>query len=57
MRVGPPLSPVFSLSPHGHHPLPNLPDVAGPRPCQRSLSVLSPHQPAQNRGTTYSHTA
>lgn len=57
MRVGPPLSPVFSLSPHGHHPLPNLPDVTGPRHCQRSLSVLSPHQPAQNRGTTYSHTA
>ncbi|XP_073860056.1 smoothelin isoform X12 [Macaca fascicularis] len=27
-------------------------DVAGPRPCQRSLSVLSPHQPAQNREST-----
>ncbi|XP_012918957.1 smoothelin isoform X2 [Mustela putorius furo] len=24
-------------------------DLAGPRPCQRSLSVLSPCQPAQNR--------
>ncbi|XP_019651208.1 smoothelin isoform X2 [Ailuropoda melanoleuca] len=24
-------------------------DLPGPRPCQRSLSVLSPHQPAQNR--------
>ncbi|XP_034873284.1 smoothelin isoform X7 [Mirounga leonina] len=24
-------------------------DLAGPRPCQRSLSVLSPRQPAQNR--------
>ncbi|XP_058287514.1 smoothelin isoform X4 [Hylobates moloch] len=27
-------------------------DVAGPRPCQRSLSVLSPRQPAQNREST-----
>ncbi|XP_033089167.1 smoothelin isoform X8 [Trachypithecus francoisi] len=27
-------------------------DVAGPRPCQRSLSVLSPHQPAQNQEST-----
>lgn len=27
-------------------------DVIGPRPCQRSLSVLSPHQPAQNREST-----
>lgn len=25
------------------------PDLAGPRPCQRSLSVLSPRQPSQNR--------
>ncbi|XP_027432400.1 smoothelin isoform X5 [Zalophus californianus] len=24
-------------------------DLSGPRPCQRSLSVLSPRQPAQNR--------
>lgn len=28
-----------------------LPDLADPRPCQLSLSVLSPRQPAQNRGT------
>ncbi|XP_014597539.2 smoothelin isoform X2 [Equus przewalskii] len=27
-------------------------DLAGPRPCQRSLSVLSPRQPAQNREPT-----
>ncbi|XP_037863527.1 smoothelin isoform X2 [Chlorocebus sabaeus] len=27
-------------------------DVIGPRPCQRSLSVLSPHPPAQNREST-----
>lgn len=27
-------------------------DPAGPRPCQRSLSVLSPRQPAQNREPT-----
>ncbi|XP_054398901.2 smoothelin isoform X1 [Pongo abelii] len=27
-------------------------DVAGPRPCQRSLLVLSPRQPAQNREST-----
>ncbi|XP_017355050.1 smoothelin isoform X1 [Cebus imitator] len=27
-------------------------DLARPRPCQRSLSVLSPHQPAQNREST-----
>ncbi|XP_022406630.1 smoothelin isoform X3 [Delphinapterus leucas] len=27
-------------------------DLAGPRPCQRSLSVLSPHQPVQNREPT-----
>ncbi|XP_042817862.1 smoothelin isoform X7 [Panthera tigris] len=29
-----------------------LPDLAGPRPCQRSLSMLSPCQPAQNREPT-----
>ncbi|XP_077916888.1 smoothelin isoform X8 [Halichoerus grypus] len=33
----------------GHHHFSKLPDLAGPRPCQRSLSVLSPRQPAQNR--------
>ncbi|XP_067556323.1 smoothelin isoform X7 [Pseudorca crassidens] len=27
-------------------------DLAGPRPCQRSLSVLSPRQPVQNREPT-----
>ncbi|XP_062940155.1 smoothelin isoform X3 [Cynocephalus volans] len=27
-------------------------DLAGPRPCQRSLSVLSPRQPAQNQEST-----
>ncbi|KAM5200311.1 smoothelin isoform 5-T5 [Hipposideros larvatus] len=27
-------------------------DLAGPRPCQRSLSMLSPRQPAQNREPT-----
>lgn len=27
-------------------------DLAGPRPCQRSLSVLSPRQPAQNQEPT-----
>ncbi|XP_066870456.1 smoothelin isoform X9 [Kogia breviceps] len=27
-------------------------DLAGPRPCQRSLSVLSPRQPVQNRELT-----
>ncbi|XP_045682688.1 smoothelin isoform X1 [Phyllostomus hastatus] len=27
-------------------------DLAGPHPCQSSLSVLSPHQPAQNREPT-----
>ncbi|XP_019670325.2 smoothelin isoform X6 [Felis catus] len=34
----------------GH--LSKLPDLAGPRPCQRSLSMLSPCQPAQNREPT-----
>ncbi|XP_045314952.1 smoothelin isoform X7 [Leopardus geoffroyi] len=34
----------------GH--LSKLPDLAGPRPCQRSLSTLSPCQPAQNREPT-----
>ncbi|XP_027432396.1 smoothelin isoform X1 [Zalophus californianus] len=33
----------------GHHHFSKLPDLSGPRPCQRSLSVLSPRQPAQNR--------
>ncbi|XP_040319868.1 smoothelin isoform X6 [Herpailurus yagouaroundi] len=33
-------------------PLSKLPDLAGPRPCQRSLSMLSPCQPAQNREPT-----
>ncbi|KAK2121397.1 hypothetical protein P7K49_002783 [Saguinus oedipus] len=55
LRGEPLLFPVFSFSSHGHHPLPNLPDLARPQPCQRSLSVLSPRQPAQNRGTAYSH--
>ncbi|KAM5187902.1 smoothelin isoform 1-T1 [Callospermophilus lateralis] len=27
-------------------------DLASPRPCQRSVSVLSPHQPAQNQEST-----
>ncbi|XP_047683524.1 smoothelin isoform X6 [Prionailurus viverrinus] len=34
----------------GH--LSKLPDLAGPRPCQCSLSMLSPCQPAQNREPT-----
>eukprot|EP00071_Canis_lupus_P032334 XP_022265891.1 smoothelin isoform X2 [Canis lupus familiaris] len=33
----------------GHHHFSKLPDLAGSRPCQRSLSVLSPRQPAQNQ--------
>nr|XP_017499756.2 smoothelin isoform X9 [Manis javanica] len=36
----------------GLHCLPKLLDLAGPRACQRSLSVLSPRQPAQNREPT-----
>nr|XP_020035794.1 smoothelin isoform X5 [Castor canadensis] len=30
-------------------------DLTGPQPCQRSLSVLSPRQPAQNQGTVCSY--
>eukprot|EP00069_Balaena_mysticetus_P014664 bmy_01591T0 len=51
MRGGP-HHPLLSLLPHGRHRLPMLPDLAGPRPCQRSLSVLSPRQPVQNREPT-----
>lgn len=46
---------LLSLPPHGYYHLPILPDLAGHRPCQRSLSVLSPRQPAQNQGIAYFH--
>uniref|UniRef100_A0A8C2YMS9 Smoothelin n=1 Tax=Chinchilla lanigera TaxID=34839 RepID=A0A8C2YMS9_CHILA len=32
----------------------NKVNLAGPQPCQRSLSVLSPQRPAQSQGTAYS---
>uniref|UniRef100_A0A8C2S8J6 Calponin-homology (CH) domain-containing protein n=1 Tax=Capra hircus TaxID=9925 RepID=A0A8C2S8J6_CAPHI len=52
-RGGPhrPLS-FLCPAPRGRYRLPTLPDLADPRPCQRSLSVLSPRQPAQNREPT-----
>jgi hypothetical protein len=50
----PPITPSFLIL-YRYHPLPNLPDLTGPQPCQRSLSVLSPRQPAQNQGTVCSY--
>ncbi|CAO2640368.1 Smtn [Lemmus lemmus] len=44
-----PPSTFLSLPPYGCHLLTNLPDLAEPQPCQRSLSVLSPRQPTPNR--------
>uniref|UniRef100_A0A8C2Y2C7 Calponin-homology (CH) domain-containing protein n=1 Tax=Capra hircus TaxID=9925 RepID=A0A8C2Y2C7_CAPHI len=53
-KVSGPHRPLSFLcpAPRGRYRLPTLPDLADPRPCQRSLSVLSPRQPAQNREPT-----
>lgn len=50
IRDGPPFT-LLSLPPCGCYYLLILPNLAGPHPCQHSLSVLSPRQPAQNQGT------
>lgn len=48
-----PSSTFLSLPPYGGHPLTNLPDLTELQPCQCSVSVLSPRQPAPNRGTAH----